>query len=58
MATSADLSAWLIDECHVVTVPGTAFGRDDHLRLSYATSMTVLDEALERIASACEKLAT
>ena len=58
MATSADLADWLIDECHVVTVPGTAFGRDDHLRLSYATSMTVLDEALDRIASACEKLAT
>ncbi len=58
LATSADLSAWLIDECHVVTVPGTAFGRDGYLRLSYATSMTVLEEALERIAGACEKLAT
>jgi len=56
MATSADLAGWLIDECHVVTVPGTAFGRDGHLRLSYATSMTVLEEALDRIANACEKL--
>lgn len=55
--TSADLATWLIDECHVVTVPGTAFGRDGHLRLSYATSMTVLEEALDRIATACEKLA-
>jgi len=57
MPTSADLASWLIDECHVVTVPGTAFGRDGHLRLSYATSMTVLEDALDRIATACEKLA-
>jgi aspartate aminotransferase len=40
----------------VVTVPGTAFGRAGHLRLSYATSMSVLEEALDRIAAACESL--
>ncbi|NKB89824.1 MAG: aminotransferase class I/II-fold pyridoxal phosphate-dependent enzyme [Acidobacteria bacterium] len=57
LPTSADFATWLIDECHVVTVPGTAFGRDGHLRLSYATSMSVLEEALDRIAAACEKLA-
>jgi aspartate aminotransferase len=56
MPTSADLASWLIDECHVVTVPGTAFGRDGHLRLSYATSMAVLEDALGRIAAACAKL--
>jgi len=56
LPTSAELAGWLIDECHVVTVPGTAFGRAGHLRLSYATSMSVLEEALDRIAAACESL--
>jgi aspartate aminotransferase len=56
MPTSADLASWLIDACHVVTVPGTAFGRDGYLRLSYATSMSVLDEALDRMTAACESL--
>ena len=54
--SSADLASYFIDEAHVVTVAGAAFGREGHLRLSYATSMEVLEEALERLESACARL--
>jgi aspartate aminotransferase len=33
----------------VVTVPGEAFGTQEHIRLSYATSSKVLTEALDRM---------
>lgn len=56
ISNSADLATYLIEEAHVVTVPGAAFGRDDYLRLSYATSMDVLDEALSRLQTACSEL--
>lgn len=39
----------LLDEAHVAVVPGAAFGMDDHVRISYATSMDVLKEAVRRI---------
>lgn len=47
---SADATAkqWL-EELFVATVPGEGFGCPGYIRLSYATSLTVIDEALERI---------
>lgn len=54
--TSADLASYFIDEAHVVTVAGLAFGREGYLRMSYATSMEILEEALDRLESACAKL--
>jgi aspartate aminotransferase len=33
----------------VALVPGSAFGLDGHVRISFATSMDVLDQAVERI---------
>ncbi len=41
----------LLTEAHVATVPGEAFGTDQHLRLSYATSMEQLEKGLNRIES-------
>jgi len=55
--TSTELAGYFIDEAHVVTVPGVAFGRDDFLRMSYATSMETLDRALDRLETACAVLA-
>ena len=55
--TSAELAGYFIDHAHVVTVPGTAFGRDGFLRLSYATSMETLERALDRLETACADLA-
>jgi aspartate aminotransferase len=39
----------LLVEAHVAVVPGEAFGTDQHVRISYATSMKELDRGLERI---------
>jgi len=33
----------------VAAVPGIAFGADDYIRLSYATSMANIEKGLERI---------
>jgi aspartate aminotransferase len=39
----------LLEEEKVALVPGSGFGADDYVRLSYATSLDVLNEALDRI---------
>jgi len=41
---------FLLEQAGVALVPGSAFGAPGHLRLSFATSMTNLEHALERIA--------
>jgi aspartate aminotransferase len=47
-----ELATWLLDEAGVATVPGTAFGAPGHLRLSFASSMEQLEEAISRIKTA------
>ncbi|WP_018935500.1 pyridoxal phosphate-dependent aminotransferase [Thioalkalivibrio sp. ALJ24] len=39
----------LLDEAGVALVPGSAFGAPGHLRVSFATSLEMLDKALERL---------
>jgi len=39
----------LLEEAHVAVVPGPGFGTDNHVRLSYATSMENIEEGLERM---------
>jgi len=39
----------LLADSHVAVVPGEAFGTSQHVRISYATSMTELDRGLDRI---------
>jgi len=39
----------LLQEAHVAVVPGEAFGTDEHVRISYATSMKELARGLDRI---------
>ena len=46
-----DLCSHILDKTGVSIVPGSAFGLAGHVRLSYATSMENLEEALNRIAS-------
>lgn len=46
------LAALLLEEHLVALVPGTAFGDPHHLRLSFAASSTILDEAFDRLESA------
>src|SRR5579863_5817463 len=40
----------LLAEAHVAVVPGEAFGTNQHIRISYATSMKELERGLDRIA--------
>lgn len=53
---ATDLSMYLLEEAHVALVPGAAFGDDNYIRFSYATSEDKLTEALRRIKAAVEKL--
>lgn len=46
---SAEMAAYLLQTAHVVSVPGSEFGSDAHLRLSYATSMESIRTGADRI---------
>ena len=51
-----DLSMFLLHEGHLTTVNGSAFGEPNCIRISYATSMEQLTEAMKRMANALSKL--
>lgn len=53
---STDMAFYLLNEANVATVMGSAFGDDDCIRLSYATSEDLLREALRRIKEALANL--
>ena len=46
---STDFSARLLEKVYVAVTPGEAFGTNDHVRMSYATSMEQLDKGLKRM---------
>lgn len=50
------LADFLLEEARVAVVPGSAFGSDDHIRISYAVSMDRLREGVRRIDAAVRKL--
>jgi aspartate aminotransferase len=54
---SMALSRALLEEAGVATVPGKAFGADDFLRLSYATSVDRIEEGIKRIRRFTQELA-
>ncbi|MCX5857826.1 MAG: pyridoxal phosphate-dependent aminotransferase [Deltaproteobacteria bacterium] len=56
LTTSSDVAAWLLDAANVAVIPGGEFGHDDHIRLSYATSMANIEKGLDRIRDAALKL--
>lgn len=47
--TSTEFASKLLDEALVAVVPGIAFGSDNHIRLSYATSIHEIERGLNRI---------
>ncbi|HZP84996.1 MAG TPA: pyridoxal phosphate-dependent aminotransferase [Chthonomonadaceae bacterium] len=53
---SDDLADYLLTEFHVGVVPGSGFGADDYIRLSYATSRENILKGLERIDAGIRKL--
>ncbi len=50
--SSLDLCDYLLEHALVSLVPGVAFGMDDHIRISYASSEAELREAVQRIKEA------
>src|SRR4051812_8480960 len=46
---SSEFCAKLLEQEKVAAVPGIAFGADDYLRISYATSMANIEKGLDRI---------
>ena len=53
---SDDVAMFLIEEAHVATVSGAAFGTPECIRISYAAADEVLEEAVRRIEAAVSKL--
>lgn len=56
LRTPNELANYLLNDAHIAVVPGEPFGSHDHLRLSYATSMTNITRGLERLGQAFAKL--
>ncbi len=54
--SSGEFCAKLLDEEKVAAVPGGAFGADNCLRLSYATSDKIIEEGVRRLAKFCATL--
>jgi len=50
------LCEYLLEEARVACVPGAGFGTHDHIRLSYATSMELIEVAMDRIETALDIL--
>ncbi|MBX3234705.1 MAG: pyridoxal phosphate-dependent aminotransferase [Nitrospiraceae bacterium] len=56
LGSAANLATYLLKEAQVALVPGEPFGSDQHIRLSYATSMEAIERGLTRIDAALRKL--
>lgn len=54
--SSLDFSKSILEEEKVAVIPGIAFGLDKYIRLSYATSMKIIEEGLDRLESYLRKL--
>lgn len=55
--TSREFALWLLDKAKVVVIPGTEFGHNGEgfIRLSYATALPEIEEAMNRIETALKK---
>ena len=56
LSNSSDIAAYLLEAANVAVIPGVDFGQDNHIRLSYATSLKNIEEGLKRISSAVRGL--
>ena len=53
---STAFAKFLLEEARVAVVPGAAFGADDFIRISYATSIERIREGVDRMARAVATL--
>jgi aspartate aminotransferase len=56
ISNSTEFAAYLLERAKVALVPGIAFGADNYVRLSYATSLENIKKGLDRIEEAVLKL--
>ncbi|MEO0349100.1 MAG: pyridoxal phosphate-dependent aminotransferase [Cyanobacteria bacterium P01_A01_bin.15] len=54
---SLDFCTRLLNEKHVATIPGVAFGVDGGIRVSYATDMTTIERGMERLNDFVQQIA-
>lgn len=54
--SSLDMAMYLLEDANVALVHGEAFGDDNYIRISYATSMENIKKGLERIREAVGKI--
>jgi aspartate aminotransferase len=52
ISSSSDLAIYLLEKAHVALVHGGAFGDDNYIRLSYATSVEEIRKGVDRIREA------
>jgi len=53
---SVDFARVLLEEEKVAVIPGAGFGLDDYIRLSYATSMDIIENGIDRISTFLSKI--
>ena len=51
-----DLCLYILDEEGLALVPGTAFGTQTHVRISYAYATDILEDGVSRLRRSLEKL--
>jgi aspartate aminotransferase len=56
ISSSSDLAIYLLEKANVALVPGGAFGDDNYIRLSYATSIDEIKKGVNRIREVIKKL--
>lgn len=56
ISNDIELTEYLLNEAEIAVIPGSAFGAAGYIRISYATSMEKIKEAMKRMAAAVAKL--
>ncbi len=58
MRGSVEFCDKLLEKAHVAAIPGIAFGDDNHVRLSYATSMENIGKGMDRLERFAQSVST
>ena len=53
---SSDFATYLLETGRIAVVPGIEFGNDEHVRISYATSLENIEKGMDRMAEAVRQL--
>jgi aspartate aminotransferase len=56
ITNSTEFTTFLLEAARIAVVPGVEFGSDDHIRISYATSMANIEKGMNRMAEAVTTL--